>query len=323
MTKKEFIQETNQIVAVALNNANKFLSQFNLSVEINWEYEFGDEGCIGIYEGGSVFGGIISIGFNMNCLYKVICRLIKQYPYTSPYKMLDETIFTNVYHEVGHGLVELINDYLTETDELDSLYDNNQQLFDWVLDNEEDAVEEFAWHFYDNDLISSRLYKMLELYLNLYKVNESILTESQGVSDEVSAMSERIMQGILSKADSIGWNNDQRFINQDGETMKSKIFHLDTRSLGLQQYANDIMVYLFGFDENEIGITEFYEYLKGQGYLGNNFTQNGKFLYFCLPWPYGGYQALSRKWQGVILGAINHELMHALRDNETNGYDIT
>ena len=81
------------------------------------------------------------------------------------------------------------------------------------------------------------------------------LAEMQGVSDEVSAMSERIMQGILSKADSIGWNEDQRFVNQDGETMKSKIFRLDTRSLGLQQYANDIMVYLFGFDENE-SITE-------------------------------------------------------------------
>ena len=70
------------------------------------------------------------------------------------------------------------------------------------------------------------------------------LAEMQGVSDEVSAMSERIMQGILNKADSIGWNDDQRFVNQDGETMKSKIFRLDTRSLGLQQYANDIMVYL-------------------------------------------------------------------------------
>lgn len=65
---------------------------------------------------------------------------------------------------MGHGIVEMFNDYLQETDDLDELYDNNKELFDWVLDNEEDAVEEFAWSFYDNQLNNSRLYRIVELY---------------------------------------------------------------------------------------------------------------------------------------------------------------
>ena len=42
-----------------------------------------------------------------------------------------------MYHEVGHGIIDYINDLLEYTDEYDELYDKNQQLFDGVLDNEE------------------------------------------------------------------------------------------------------------------------------------------------------------------------------------------
>ena len=68
---------------------------------------------------------------------------------------------------------------LQNTDEYDELYDKNQQLFDSVLDNEEDSVEEFAWCFYDNDLNTSDLYKILNLYYKLYNNIDESLTKVQ------------------------------------------------------------------------------------------------------------------------------------------------
>ena len=72
---------------------------------------------------------------------------------------------------MGHGIVNMIGDYLRETDDLDELYDNNQELFDNMFDNEEDSVEEFAWSMYDNQLGNSGLYKVIQLYLNWCKQN--------------------------------------------------------------------------------------------------------------------------------------------------------
>ena len=171
MTKREFKNEVNEIAVVAVNRANKFLSNLDLSLSINWEYEFdgGDlSDAIGVYEGGSVFEGNISISCNLKTLYAYFVKNVKDYPWSDPYTILNEMISTNVYHEMGHGIVEYIGDYLHETDELDGLYDSNQELFDYIFDNEEDAVEHFAWCMYDNKLDESELYKVVNLYLGLY-----------------------------------------------------------------------------------------------------------------------------------------------------------
>ncbi len=175
MTKKEFNDGVKESSEISVNRCNKFLGSFNLSLFINWEYDFDGElgNAIGVYEGGSVFSGEISIGMNMVNLRRYIMKSIKSYPWSDGYTILDEAIQTNVYHEMGHGLVELIGDYLRETDELDGLYDDNQELFDYIFDNEEDAVEEFAWRMYENRLGESELYKVIELYLSLY--NEGIM----------------------------------------------------------------------------------------------------------------------------------------------------
>ena len=172
MTKKEFQQELKRNANIAVQRANKFLGQLGLSLHINWEYndwEYnGLDNAIGVYERDSVFEGDISIGFNTNNLYKWFVKETEENPWSDPYTILDEVIQTNVFHEMGHGIVNLIEDYLHETDELDELYDNNQELFDNVLDNEENAVEEFAWAMYDNQLNNSELYSIVKLYLNLY-----------------------------------------------------------------------------------------------------------------------------------------------------------
>ena len=133
-----------------------------------------------MYEHDSVHTGTISIGMNINALWKWFKSETKHYPYYSEYKILQELILTNVYHEVGHGIIDYINDYLQNTDELDEIYDNNQQLFDDALDNEEDTVEEFAWDFYDTQLEDSKLGQIINLYLKLYNnIDESLTVEEK------------------------------------------------------------------------------------------------------------------------------------------------
>lgn len=170
MTKKEFQEELKKSANVAVQRANKFLEQLDLSLHINWEYDDWSynnlDNAIGAYERDSVFEGEISIGFNINNLYKYFVEETKRHPWSDSYTILDEAIQTNVFHEMGHGIVQLFNDYLQETDDLDELYDNNQQLFDIVLDNEEDSVEEFAWAMYDNQLGNCGLYKIIQIYLD-------------------------------------------------------------------------------------------------------------------------------------------------------------
>lgn len=166
MTKKEFNECINGYTAIAQQQANNFLKPLGLTLSVNWEYDFDDEDWqdyIGVYESGSVFEGCISIGMNINALYKAVSRNIRQWQHTSPYTLIKEAICTNVYHEMGHGIIELIDDYLQYSEDLDDIYDENKQLFDKVLDNEEDSVEKFAWDFYDNQLENSDLYQIIQL----------------------------------------------------------------------------------------------------------------------------------------------------------------
>ena len=172
MTKKEFKETVIAYTNGAVQCAKNFLKPFNLSLSVNWGYDFDFDGwrdTIGVYENGSVFEDVISIGMNINALYKSVKQQIRQWPHTAPETIIKEAICTNVYHEMGHGLVELIDDWLQYSDDLDEVYDNNKQLFDNVLDNEEDSVEKFAWDFYDNQLNSNELYQMIRLTYGSFK----------------------------------------------------------------------------------------------------------------------------------------------------------
>ena len=171
MHKNEFLEEVKDLSRCAIQNSNNVLKLIDRDVSIDWNYDFEtfDKTAIGVYEHDSVHTGTMNIGMNINELWKVFKSETKNYPYTSEYKILQEMILTNVYHEVGHGICDYINDLLEYTDEYDELYDENQQLFDSVLDNEEDSVEEFAWCFYDNDLNQSSLYKVFNLMCQIYE----------------------------------------------------------------------------------------------------------------------------------------------------------
>lgn len=205
MNKQEFTQEVNDSANVALQRANNFLKCLNLSVEINWEYDSWTandlDDAIGVYESGSVFGRVISIGFHMNNLYICFKKQRKDNPFSDEYTLLDETIQTNVFHEVGHGIVELFEDYLQETDDLDELYDSNQELFDEVLDNEENSVEEFAWAMYDNELEESGLYEIIRLYLEWCKNQQNDLKNKDTFAESISRrVYERVYKVLREKS---------------------------------------------------------------------------------------------------------------------------
>lgn len=167
ISQENFNTQSMQYAEQALNIANSYLEQTNLSIDIDYDYdewEFNDldsEHTIGCYESGSVFEGTIQIAFNMNNLYSAYKEQVEMYPNSNSNTILKEMIYTNVFHEMGHGLIEQINDYLQETDELDEIYDNNKELFD----NEEKTVEEFAWDLYDNLLDGNPLNEMVNLCL--------------------------------------------------------------------------------------------------------------------------------------------------------------
>lgn len=174
MTKKEFQKELKNSANVAVQRANKFLEQLDLTLHINWKYKDWDNYnyAIGIYEYDSVIENCdISIGFNINRLYERVVEDIKENPWSNPYTILDETVQTTVFHEMGHGIVQFLDDIIEYWDEDEDLpfYDNNQQFIDNIFDNEEDSVEEFAWSMYDNQLGNSGLYKVIQLYLNWCK----------------------------------------------------------------------------------------------------------------------------------------------------------
>ena len=169
MTKKEFLEETRRVSNLAVQRANKYLQQLNLSLIINWNYNDWDyyKDAIGIYERNSVLEGKISIGFNIDNLYKWFITETKENPWSDPYTILDEGIQTNVFHEMGHGIVEFFEDIIEYWDEDEELpfYDKNQMFCDKIFDNEEDSVETFAWDLYDNQVENSGLGKIVNIYL--------------------------------------------------------------------------------------------------------------------------------------------------------------
>lgn len=151
----------------ACSIVNQYLTRYDLDAVIDNElFQFDGQQHVGEYWGGSVFTGTMKIGINVNVVKSELKRVIRQHPYSCPADVLDEFIKTTIFHEVGHGLVELVNDYLQETNDLDGLYDNNQDFFDEILDNEEDYVEKFALDMFENQVENNDLNKLITMVFN-------------------------------------------------------------------------------------------------------------------------------------------------------------
>lgn len=152
----------------AISMANGYLKSkgFPADTAIDYDYDCWDErtdsGVLGCYEADSVFEDTILIALNKGSVISYCKDEMERNPFSAESAVLDEVVYTTVFHEMGHGICELINDYLQNTSEYDEVYTESQELFDSVLANEEDSVEKFAWDFYDNDYNGNPLDSIVE-----------------------------------------------------------------------------------------------------------------------------------------------------------------
>ena len=136
-------------IDAAVRRINRWLDRFGLSVNLATadEDELWDREQCGEYEDGSVFTKTI-----LACVcipnIRAYCRdIIVPYSETSVRREIQAT----VYHEVGHALIEQINDWVENIPEAQALMKGDlgkryEEVFDDGLD-EEWVVEEFATAF--------------------------------------------------------------------------------------------------------------------------------------------------------------------------------
>ena len=146
----------------------------SLSLDVDWDYDEWEDNtltsALGCYEAESVFSGTISIAFNIDNMLKSYNKCFNDYPWLNTgIESIRDAVYTTVYHEMGHGLCELIFDYLTTSDCLDEVFNSQQRLFRHILDNEEESVETFAWNMLDGNLEQDEINEMTELYIQYLK----------------------------------------------------------------------------------------------------------------------------------------------------------
>ena len=136
--------------------------------------------------------------------------------------------------------------------------------------------------------------------------------EGSSFSSDVDAMADRLFEEISKRSNSLPWVEINKYEDADGLPMKCKLLRINPQTVGLVNYASDIIVTLFGFDSGEMTMDDFKEYLLHKRYINTGFTTSKK-VYLDLPWPYNGSKSIDNRCQGILLGTINHELMHAFQ----------
>ena len=136
------------VIQSAERRINGWLAAFGLSATAATadDGELPDGEC-GEYEGGSVFTKTIAVCVCVPAVRRYCKELVE--PYSR--KLLDDGIRTTIYHEVGHALVEQIDDWLRHLPEARALREGDlggrfEEVFDDGLD-EETLVEDFAQAF--------------------------------------------------------------------------------------------------------------------------------------------------------------------------------
>ena len=141
--------------------------------------------------------------------------------------------------------------------------------------------------------------------------------ENSSFSSDVDAMADRLFEEISKRSNSLPWSEINKYEDAYGLPMKCKLFRINPQTVGLTRYASDIIVTLFGFDSDEMTMDDFKDYLLDKKYIDTGFTTNKK-VYLDLPWPYRGSKSIDNRCQGILLGTINHELMHAFQSFKKN-----
>lgn len=127
-----------------ISDANKFLSQYGLSVVYNAKYDFSwgaAKNCLAIYQYRSVKNnGRMRISINFPALEDCMRQ--------NDIDDIETQIEISIYHEIGHGIVEWIKKLRRKDTQCGTKIFRGKLLKDLrsLLINEEDAVEEFGAH---------------------------------------------------------------------------------------------------------------------------------------------------------------------------------
>lgn len=126
---------------------NVFLNNSDLEVSCNMHAL--EDDVLGSYESGSVFEKSIKVNIDIDNVLKACEEDDTEDEYSDPANVAKMTI----YHEVGHGLMEQIIDWINDNPEISLLCDGPfGDEFKEVIDDEydeEDVVEDFAWGLFD------------------------------------------------------------------------------------------------------------------------------------------------------------------------------
>jgi Zn-dependent oligopeptidase len=142
-----------------ISKAKSYLDDFGLELEILDENDAPirvDDDWVGQYEHDSVWTGTIQVYLNM----ELIKRLSDEFCSAEE----ENNIVSTLYHEIGHGLLDMIIELPEESVEA---YENDPEFFDIFNDDnmsEEDIVEEFGESFVGGhpSLLRKLLERMLE-----------------------------------------------------------------------------------------------------------------------------------------------------------------
>lgn len=155
------IKKNMENVRTALGKARadmeEWLYPFGLSLEIDttWENPTDNKMRLGTYKSGSVFEKTVRICIDLGA--SVLCCM--EEPFSDRYSKVGGVVRTTVYHEVGHALVEQIEDWMLNFPESRAIFDDAfREKYAPVIDaingrsddqflEEEDLVEDFAWNW--------------------------------------------------------------------------------------------------------------------------------------------------------------------------------
>ena len=142
-----------QVINNVLAEINEYLADFGLSCSLNTKYDFSGyyKNCVAVYQYRSVMNnGKMRVAINL--------PLIMSHDDID----IEEQIRISLWHEVGHGIVQWIKSLRRKDTQMKTKKFKGQIIKDlrYILDNEEDVVEEFGE--YQSDLAS---YSILNYFI--------------------------------------------------------------------------------------------------------------------------------------------------------------
>lgn len=172
MERRLYLHFARRAVRSAVRDARCFLKDVDPSLDIRCDNSYDFSGCgpaVAIYEHDTVFSGCIAFAVNHETSRKTIEDCFSVFDDLKD--MIRQIRWSNrvsVFHELGHGLHELLADAYGSVPEYRSAVDGAglSELFAPAADKE-DIVEEFGRDFEDFVDPDNDLMKAIHIYKNL------------------------------------------------------------------------------------------------------------------------------------------------------------